>query len=56
MIEDAIDHRETVAHMLSEFARELAVLVLVIVPLDYLLKGERIDPYFWYKAAAVLLL
>jgi hypothetical protein len=37
--------------MLSEFAREVAALVLVFVPLDYLLKGETIGPYFWYESA-----
>ena len=49
------DHRESVTHMLSEFAREVAALVLVFVPLDYLLKGETIGPYFWYESAAVVL-
>ena len=34
------DHRETVTHMLREFAREVAALVLVFAPLDYLLKGD----------------
>jgi hypothetical protein len=39
MANEQENHRETVAHMLSEFFRELAVLILVFVPLDYLLRG-----------------
>jgi hypothetical protein len=55
MAEEKADPRETVTHMLSEFAREVAALVLVFVPLDYLLKGETIGPYFRYESAAVVL-
>ena len=51
---DEIDHRETVAHMLSEFCRELSVLILVFVPLDYLLKGDKLGANFWYQALEVL--
>ena len=54
MANEAEDHRESVAHMMSEFFRELAALVLVFVPLDYLLKGDSIGSYFWYETAAVL--
>jgi len=48
------DRRESVAHMLSEFLRELSALTLVFVPLDYLLKGDRLGPGFWYQALEVL--
>ena len=48
------DNRESVAHMLSEFCREVAALVLVFVPLDYLLKGDKLGPYFWYETIEVL--
>jgi hypothetical protein len=54
MANEAEDHRESVAHMMSEFFRELAALVLVFVPLDYLLKGDTLGSYFWYETAAVL--
>lgn len=48
-----IDRRESVAHMLSEFCRELSALILVFVPLDYLLKGNKVGPNFWYQALEV---
>ncbi len=48
------DHRESVSHMLSEFCRELSALILVFVPLDYLLKGDKLGPRFWYQALEVL--
>jgi hypothetical protein len=48
------DHRESIAHMLSEFLRELSALILVFVPLDYLLKGGKLGPNFWYQALEVL--
>jgi hypothetical protein len=32
--------------MFSAFFREIAALVLVFVPLDYLLKGDRLGPKF----------
>ncbi len=48
------DDRESVAHMVSEFVREIAVLVLVFVPLDYLLKSERPGPYPWLGYGAVV--
>ena len=54
MPEEQIDHRETVAHMVSEFLREIAALILVFVPLDYLLKGDQPVRFFWYDTAWVL--
>ncbi len=54
MANEAADHRESVAHMLSEFAREVAALVLVFVPLDYLLKGDTLGPNFWYETVEVV--
>ena len=36
-----MDHRESIAHMVSEFLREIAALILVFVPLDYLLRGPK---------------
>jgi len=54
MANEPEDRRESVAHMMSEFFRELAALILVFVPLDYLLKGDTIGGYFWYETAAVL--
>ena len=53
MANEQENHRETVAHMLSEFFRELAVLILVFVPLDYLLRGRQAGPNFWLAAIAV---
>jgi hypothetical protein len=47
------DHRESVSHMLSEFFRELAVLVVVFVPLDYLLKDDRVGRTFWSETTVV---
>ena len=47
-------HRQSVAHMLSEFAREVAALVLVFVPLDYLLKSDTLGPNFWYETVEVV--
>jgi len=41
--------------MLSEFVREVAELTLVFVPLDYLLKGDRLGPYFWYETIEVVI-
>ena len=55
MPDETTDHRESIAQMLSEFAREIAALVLVFVPLDYLLKRDTIGPYFWYDSLAVVL-
>jgi hypothetical protein len=54
MPDETTDHRESVAHMLSEFCREIAALVMVFVPLDYLLKGEQLRPYFWYETIEVV--
>jgi hypothetical protein len=54
MPSEGTDHRETIAHMLSEFAREVAALVLVFVPLDYLLKGDTLGPNFWYETVEVV--
>jgi hypothetical protein len=53
MPDEATDHRESVAHMLSEFLRELAALILVFVPLDYLLKGDHLAPNFWSETFGV---
>ena len=39
--------------MFSEFFRELAALTLVFVPLDYLLKGDRLGPHFWSETLGV---
>ena len=50
---EGADNRESVAHMFSEFFRELAALVLVFVPLDYLLKGTRLGPHFWPETLGV---
>lgn len=47
------DHRESVTHMLSEFFREVAALILVFVPLDYLLRGDKVGPNFWLEALGV---
>jgi hypothetical protein len=47
MPNETADNRESVAHMVSEFFRELAALILVFVPLDYLLKGDRLGANFW---------
>ena len=47
------DHRESVAHMLSEFLREVAALILVFVPLDYLFKGDQLGPNFWPEVIGV---
>ena len=55
MPDETTDHRESIAHMVSDFAREVAALILVFVPLDYLLKGDKVGPYFWYETAAVVL-
>jgi hypothetical protein len=41
--------------MLGEFARELALLLLVFVPLDVLFNGER-EPFFWIGIAATLVI
>ena len=51
---EGTNNRESVAHMLSEFCRELSALILVFVPLDYLLKGDKLGPNFWYEAIGVL--
>jgi hypothetical protein len=55
------DHRESVSHMLSEFCCELSALILVFVPLDYLLKGDKLGPgfgtrrsRFWLSLASCL--
>ena len=53
MPNEGTDNRESVAHMISEFARELAALILVFVPLDYLLKGDSLSAYFWYETTGV---
>jgi len=53
MLEENVDRRETVAHMIGEFLREVAALILVFVPLDYLLKGEKPILYFWYETIGV---
>ena len=55
MPNEGTDTRESVAHMLSEFVREVAALTLVFVPLDYLLKGDKLGPYFWYETIGVVL-
>jgi hypothetical protein len=55
MPEEKVDHRETVAHMVSEFFREIAALILVFVPLDYLLKGDHVGPNFGSEAIAVVI-
>jgi hypothetical protein len=47
------DRRESVLHMLSEFLRELAALILVFVPLDYLFKGDQLGPNFWPEVIGV---
>jgi hypothetical protein len=49
------DRRESVAHMFSEFFRELAALIFVFVPLDYLLKDNHLGPHFWSETAGVAL-
>ena len=54
MPDEKVDNRESVAHMLSEFLRELAVLILVFVPLDYLLKGDKPLESVWHETAGVL--
>jgi len=54
MSNDREDRRESILHMLSEFIRELSALILVFVPLDYLLKGDKLGPNFWYQALEVL--
>jgi hypothetical protein len=48
------DYRESVAHMISEFVRDVAVLILVFVPLDYLLKNEPARAYVWFGYAGVV--
>jgi len=53
MPDEKVDNRESVAHMLSEFLRELAALILVFVPLDYLLKGDHLAPNFWPETFGV---
>jgi hypothetical protein len=53
MPDETTDHRESIAHMLSEFLRELAALILVFVPLDYLLKGDHLAPNFWSETVGV---
>jgi len=53
MLEERSDHRETIAHMMSEFLREIAALILVFVPLDYLLRGDNPVIFFWYDTVAV---
>ena len=53
MANDSEDHRESVAHMLSEFLREVAALILVFVPLDYLFKGDQLGPNFSIEAIGV---
>ena len=53
MPNEGTDNRESVSHMLSEFFREVAALILVFVPLDYLLKGDQLGPNFWPEAMGV---
>jgi len=53
MLEERSDHRETIAHMMREFLREIAALILVFVPLDYLLRGDNPVIFFWYDTVAV---
>jgi hypothetical protein len=53
MANERTDNRESVTHMFSEFFRELAALILVFVPLDYLLKGTQLGPRFWPEALGV---
>ena len=54
MPEERTDNRESIAHMVSEFLREIAALILVFVPLDYLLRGDNTVIFFWYDTMAVL--
>jgi len=56
MPNETADNRESVAHLVSEFFRELAALVLVFVPLDYLLKGDRLGPNFWPETTGVAII
>jgi hypothetical protein len=53
--DDEKDRPESVAHMFSEFFRELAALIFVFVPLDYLLKDNQLGPHFWSETAGVAL-
>jgi hypothetical protein len=53
MPDETTDHRESIAHMFSEFFREIAALILVFVPLDYLLKGDHLGPNFWSETIGV---
>ena len=55
MADEQKDGRESVAHMFSEFFRELAALIFVFVPLDYLLKDNQLGPHFWGDTAGVAL-
>ena len=55
MPEERTDNRESIAHMFSEFFRELAALILVFVPLDYLLKDNQLGPHFLGDTAGVAL-
>jgi hypothetical protein len=54
MADEEIDNRESVAHMLSEFLREIAALILVFVPLDYLLRGPKPIQFFWFETIVVV--
>jgi hypothetical protein len=56
MANEREDPRETVAHMSSEFFREIAALILVFVPLDYLLKGDQLGPNFWPETIGVAII
>jgi len=51
--DESKERRETISHMVSEFFREIAALILVFVPLDYLLKGDRVGPNFWSEVIVV---
>jgi hypothetical protein len=52
MPNEGTDSRESIAHMVSEFLRELAVLIPVFVPLDYLLKGDKQIESMWQRLQA----
>ena len=56
MPNDRVDHRESIAHMFSEFLREVAALILVFVALDYLLKGTELGPNFWPETMGVAII
>jgi hypothetical protein len=56
MPNETADNRESVAHMVSDFFRELAALILVFVPLDYLLKGDRLGANFCPETTGVAII